>query len=108
MNVQRCFPAWLQAWKGEELGIKFFLFWGGFLGLFLLLFYLFVLWGVYFLVLLFGFLFCCFVGIFFSSILVLSFVRVVFLLYFFFLIQGCGEGKPNNRKPLTFLQPAHP
>lgn len=23
-------------------------------------------------------------------------------------MQGCGEGKPNNKKPRTFLQPAHP
>jgi len=30
------------------------------------------------------------------------------LFVFFFKCRGCGEGKPNNKKPLAFLQPACP
>lgn len=57
----------------------------------------------------FCFVFCCFVLWGFSLVLFwfFFFCFVLVLNFFFFIIQGCGEGKPN-KKPLTFLQPAHP
>lgn len=77
-------------------------FWGFF---FVVVLFAWFSWGVFF-GFAFLFLFClfCFVGGLFSFILVLVFVWVLFG----FLMQGCGEGKPNNKKPLTFLQPAYP
>lgn len=87
--------------RKRNLGSSYFCFGVVFWGYFFVVLFV-CLWGGLF----FCFLLFCFVGIFFSSVLVLSFVWVV--LWFFFLIQGCGEGKPNIKKPLTFLHPAHP
>lgn len=92
--------------RERNLGSSYFCF-GVFFGVFfLLLFYLLGFLGGVFFGFAFLFLFClfCFVGVLFSFILVLVFVWVLFG----FLMQDCGEGKPNNKKPLTFLQPAYP